>query len=375
MALDFPVAQPGSESAERTKAISNHLVRGLNGFGGVRIFDMRPDPSEDSPYVIRLRFLDAAADQVEDQMELRLLDRGSGEIMWSKVLPLADEGILMLELDKAVVALVGSHGEIAQIEMSKLKDDYSAGYPCLLQFDSYIRYREPQKRKPVLECLENSVGLFPNDAHLLSILAFGANMQRGFDFESKYSGMDIARQAEALDHHSAMANFVIAQSAFLAGDCVTGAAWGKKAVQLNPQDPRISGYLGLYMIGCKDLDGEKYAARALELDPNADLTVAAAVAFQMLKRRDAEAAKQLSSEYIASSPRYDPSLELTYILSSAMLDDREEARRAWKILTGRYGLTEKSPAREVLSRWIVSPFLIDEIMTVFDGVGMAEKMG
>ena len=170
-------------------------------------------------------------------------------------------------------------------------------------------------------------------------------------------------------------NFAVAQSAFLAGDCPTGMAWGKKALELNPLNSRILGYLGLYLIGCKDPAGERYAARALELDPNADLVIAAITAFQMLKRGEAEAARKLSLEYIASSPRDEPALQLTYILSSAMLNDKKEARRAWRSLVEQFGMPENSAPRDVLNQWIVSPNLIDQIMMVLERTDMFGSPG
>ena len=371
IALDLPDGASGVRASELSESVGNQLVRGLNGFSGLRIFDAKSGQWEKSDYVLRLRFLEATADKIE----LRLLDGQSGEILWSRELNTANEAAFRLELDKAIIALAGPYGEIAQTEISKLENDYSAGYPCLLQFDLYIRYREPRKLEPLKKCLEKSVERFPNDAHLLSVSAFARNMSERTEtgMVGKGVGMLLARQAEALDQNSAAANFAVAQSAFFAGDCATGLAWGKKAVALNPLNSRISGYLGLYMIGCDYPEGEKYAAQALELDPNADLAIAAAVALQMLKRGDAIAARELTTEYLASSPRKEPALELTYMLSSAMLNDKDEARRVWKTMATDYGLSENSPPREVLDQWIDSPTLINEIMTIMNRSGMFEK--
>lgn len=371
IALDLPDGASGVRASELSESVGNQLVRGLNGFDGILIFDAKPGQPEKSDYLIRLRFLEATADKIE----LRLLNGHSGEILWSRELNTANEEAFKLELDKAIIALAGPYGIIAQTEISKSENDYSAGYPCLLQSDLYIRYREPEKLEPLQKCLQKSVERFPNDAHLLSLLAFARNMSERSNtgIAGKGAGMLFARRAEALDQKSAGANFAVAQSAFFAGDCATGLAWGKKAVALNPLNSRISGYLGLYMIGCNYPEGEKYAAQALELDPNADLAIAAAVALQMLKRGDAQAARKLTSEYMASSPRKEPALELTYMLSSAMLDDKEEARRVWKAMATDQGLSESSPPREVLSRWIGSQTLINEIMIVVDRSGMFDK--
>ena len=366
--LDLPTAAAGTREDELSESIGNHLVGRLKGFGGIRVFDINAGTPEKSGYLIKVRFLNPKADKVE----LRLLTRDSGEILWSTEIDTSNAATWKLELDRAIVSLVGNYGEIAQSELSKVGNDFSAGYPCLLQFDLYIRYREQEKLKPLRKCLRQSVKRFPNDAHLLSVAAFARNMaeQSEPDIRGKGLGMVLARKAEAIDHDSAAANFAIAQSAFFAGDCATGVAWGKKALALNPLNSRISGYLGLYMIACDLPEGESYAVRALEFDPNADLTIAGAVAFQMLKRGDAVSARDLSARYMASSLRDEPALELTYILSSAMLKDLTEARRAWKILAERYGLSESAPPHEVLSRWISSPVLLNEVMRLADQTGL-----
>ncbi|MEO9912117.1 hypothetical protein [Parasphingorhabdus sp.] len=369
--LDLPKSGAGNSGSELSEVIGNQLVRGMSGFDRIRIFDAGSEPVEGFDYAIRLRFMDAEAGQIE----LRLLEEDSGEILWSREISTEDTDALVLAIDKAIISLVGDYGEIAQTEMSKVGNDFSAGYPCLLQFDMYNRYREPEKLAPLRNCMRKSVQRFPKDVYLLSMVAFAQNMTQSVDTkaEEKGAGMALARRAEALDHASAGANFAVAQSAFFVGDCITGLAWGKKAVKLNPLNSRISGYLGLYLIACNHPDGEAYAVRALQMDANADMSIAAAVALQMLKRGDAEDAKNMSLEYMASSPRYEPSLELTYMLSMAMLNDKKEARRSWKILATRYGLPEATAPREVLGRWILSPLVIEEAMKIIERTKMLEE--
>ncbi len=368
IALDFPATPADPRENELSESIANHLVRGLNGFGGIRFFYINASPSEKSGYLLRMRFLNTSVNEIE----LRLLDRESGEILWSRKIGTSDEAVLRRELDRAIVSLVGNYGIILQTEISKVGDDFSAGYPCLLQFDRYIRYREQEKLKRLRNCLKKSVRRFPRDAYLLSMAALARNLaeQTAPSQDVKGLGMIIARRAEALDHNSAAANFAIAQSAFFAGDCATGVAWGQKAVALNPLNSAISGYLGLYMISCDMPEGEGYAARALESDSNADPTIAAAVALQMIKRGDAVSARDLSVKYMASSLEKEPALELTYILSSAMLKDKAEARRAWKALAEQYGLSETTPPREVLKRLMSNPALMDDVMRVADRSGL-----
>tara|TARA_R110001599_G_scaffold78552_2_gene213488 strand:- start:2175 stop:2573 length:399 start_codon:yes stop_codon:yes gene_type:complete len=130
------------------------------------------------------------------------------------------------------------------------------------------------------------------------------------------------------------------------------------------------GYLGLYMLACNMPEGEAYSVRALELDPYADLAVAATLAMQELQRGDAMGARQLSSEYLDSAPGAAPGLEISYILSTAALGDKAEAQRAWRSLIARSGLPKTATPRDVLSRWIANPALIRELEQDFEDANL-----
>ncbi|NRD90087.1 hypothetical protein C8024_12380 [Sphingopyxis sp. BSNA05] len=82
IALDLPDGASGVRASQLSESVGNQLVRGLNGFGGIRIFDAQSGQPENSDYILRLRFLEATADRIE----LRLLDGQSGEILWSREL-------------------------------------------------------------------------------------------------------------------------------------------------------------------------------------------------------------------------------------------------------------------------------------------------
>ena len=128
---------------------------------------------------------------------------------------------------------------------------------------------------------------------------------------------------------------------------------------------RIIGYLGLYMLACDMPEGEVYAKRALEMDANVDLAVTAAVAMQMLRRGDAKAAQELSSKYLDSVPGAAVGLEISYILSSAMLGEKENARKAWRLLAERSGFPETADPADVLGRWIANPDLVRSLESDF----------
>jgi len=172
-------------------------------------------------------------------------------------------------------------------------------------------------------------------------------------------------KAAKLDHNGAAAAFSVAQNAFFAGDCHRGRSWGERAVNLNPLDSRIMGYLGIYMLACDMPEGEVYSTKALQMDPDADLAVAASLAMQKLHRGEARAAQELSARYTENPPGAALGLEISFILSSAMLGQKEDAREAWRLLAERSGFPETAEPSKVLGRWIANPDLVRELAADF----------
>ena len=353
----------GSLSRRKIEMTQSYLIGALEKFDQIRIFDEDADPANRSQYFLETAVLNDPADRIQ----LRLVAADSREVVWSGRIKMAAP-LREADLDKAVIEIAGSYGKISQHELSKYRGDYAPGYPCLLQFHQYMRFRDPANLEPVLRCMDASAQQFPNDSYLMSMLAIAKNTAALFGVEDKVdgTGKDFAMRAAKLDSNSASATFAVAQSAFYEGDCRRGASWGERAVRLNPLNSRITGYLGMYMLACQMPEGEAYATRALQMDANVDLAVAATVAIQKLRRGEAKAAQELSAKYMDYAPGGAVGLEISYILASAMLDNKEEARKAWRALAKRSGFAETAPPGEVLGRWIANPVLLRELETDFE---------
>jgi hypothetical protein len=125
------------------------------------------------------------------------------------------------------------------------------------------------------------------------------------------------------------------------------------------------GYLGIYMLACDMPEGEAYSIRAMQMDTNADLSIAATVAMQKLRRGDAEGAQEMSSKYMDSMPGAALGLEISYILSSAMLGEKDDARKAWRLLAERSGFPETAEPAKVLGKWIFDPNLVRQLEADF----------
>lgn len=359
-----------SSSRAKVQMTHSYLIGTLKKFDQLRVLDEDTDLTHGSQYLLESLVLNEAADRIQ----LRLVDGDSREVIWSRPVEVESIQALEADLDQAVVAIASPHGKIAQHELSKYRSDYTPGYPCLLQFHQFMRYRDKTLLTPVLRCMETSAERFPDDAYLMSMLVVAKNVSEQFGEQYQIEGLskDFALKAAQLDKDSASATFAVAQSAFYDGDCRRGVTWGERAVRLNPLNSRIMGYLGVYMLACNMPDGEIYSARALEMDPDADLAVAATLAMQKLRRGDAEAARQLASQYMDAAPRPTPGLEISYILASAMLGERDEARRAWRSLVERSGLPPTATPREVLGQSIANPMLLRELESDFAKAGLGE---
>lgn len=352
-----------SSSRATMEIIHSHLVGTLEKFDQVRVFDENVDPANASQYLLESSNLHDSANSVQ----LRLVDSVTREVIWSSRIETTSSQEREAGLNRAVIDIAGPYGKIAQHELSKYRVDFTPGYPCLLQFHQYMRYRDQALLERVLQCMNASAEKFPNDSYLMSVLATAKNISEQFGLADAIDGSreDFAVRAAKIDNNSASATFAVAQSAFYEGDCRRGVLWGERAVGLNPLNSRIMGYLGMYMLACDMPEGEAYAIKALQMDSNAELTIAATVAMQKLRRGDAKAAQELSSKYLDSIPGAAFGLEISYILSSAMLGEKEDARQVWRQLADRSGLPETAEPGDVLGKWITDPDILRKLEADF----------
>ena len=354
-----------TSSSARTKIemTQSYLIGALEKFDQIRVLDKDSDPASRSQYFLETSILDDSAERIQ----LRLVAADTREVLWSDHVDIATP-IREADFDNAVIAIAGSHGKISQHELTKYHDDYTPGYPCLLQFHQFMRLRDPGNLKPSLRCMNDTAKQFPDDAYLMSMLAIAKNIAAQFGVADKIDGIgeDFAMRASKLDSNSASATFAVAQSAFFEGDCRKGMSWGERAVALNPLNSRIMGYLGIYMLACGIPKGEVYATRAVEMDDNVDAAVSATVAIEMVRRGEAKAAQELSTRYMNYPPGGAVGLEISYILSSAMLNEKNEARKVWRLLAKRSGFPETAPPGKVLERWIHHPVIVRKLEADFE---------
>ncbi|ASK87085.1 hypothetical protein SPHFLASMR4Y_00293 [Sphingorhabdus sp. SMR4y] len=361
--VEPPEGPTNSSSRATLEIIHSHMVVALEKFDQIRVFDETGEPGNTRQYLLESSNLNDSAERVQ----LRLVDSVTREVIWSSRIETTDSAQRAESLDRAVIEIAGPYGKIAQHDLSRYRADYTPGYPCLLQFRQFMRYRDESHLPRILECLNQTAQKYPNDSYLMSVMATAENISGKLGLADAIEGShnEFATRAAEIDSNSASATFAMAESAFFEGDCRRGLLWGERAIELNPLNSRIMGYLGMYMSACNMPEGDAYAMKALEMDPDAELVIAAAVAMSKLRRGDAKAAQELSSKYHDSLPGAALGLEISYILSSAKLGEKDDARAVWRQLAERSGYPETANPRDVLGKWISDPDLLRKVEADF----------
>jgi hypothetical protein len=355
-----PTSSANAADADFSNRAYNFTSEALYRFEGIRVYQENRPNDGTADYVLAT----SVVSMPYRQATMKLFDRKSNELIWSETLK-ADvkDDAIEFALSKVAVAIAGPYGAIARDQHKKLKDSYQSGYPCLLQFDGYLRYRDEEQLRPSLHCMQKSVKVYPNDAYVLSMAAFASYVakQRRVDPGFEVSGASLAQRALHIDPQSASSNFAVARSAFFDGDCAAGKKWGDSAITINPNDMRITGYLSIYLTACEDADGATLAARALAIDPNADLVVASNLAYIKLIQGDNSGAYALSRHYLVGAPRVEPGLEVVGALSAAAVGHRREAQQLWAAVSKRFGMPANSSAHAVLHQFVTNPLLLTRL--------------
>jgi Flp pilus assembly protein TadD len=370
LALSKPEFVGNAADASFSTRIFSFASSALYRFEGIKVYQAGSKASLSSDYVLTNTVVSGARRQIN----LSLINRKSDEIIWSDTISDApDEAVLDFTLSKAIVAIAGPYGAIAQDQRKRLEGSYATGYPCLLQLDSYLRYRDENQLDPVLRCVEKTAKAYPNDAYALSMSAFGNHiaLQRNRKFDLGQSAYAMSQHALRIDAQSASANFALARAAFFGGDCAGGRKWGDKAMALNPNDMRTMGYLAVYLIVCNDDYGGVLATRTLAIDPNADLLTASSLAFLKLEDGDARSAYDISTQYLTAAPRNEPSLQMIAVLSAAALGKKDEAINRWAKVIKRFDMPPNSKAGPVLRRFVTNPQMVKRLEHAFEEVGFA----
>lgn len=333
-------------------------------FGGINTVISSPSDTMSTDY----RFVIEAVDIAGGRLNLRLIKESNNKLLWSQIIPVPNDiPTIRTDLERSVSALLGISGIINLDQGNMHRHSFAPGYHCILQADSYLRFRERHLLQPVMDCMDKTTKQFPDDPYILekmSFLTWVAQRQNdAISFDK--TGPELAQRALRVAPSNAYAAFAVSRSAFFQGDCERGNEWAKNATTANPLDSHLIGYHAIYLAGCNDPRAEQLAVRAIALDNNVDLGVYAVLALLRYKHGDFEAAYRLSRKKLADSSRSDPGLLITCTLSALALGEKQEALRTWQKLNTDLSLEKNSKPAITLKNYIVNPSLRKAVLDEF----------
>ncbi len=217
------------------------------------------------------------------QLSTRLVDAGSGEIVWSDAYreELTPSNVFEIQEDvsQQVSAVVASNygviAEASQTEAQSRPPTSLAAYDCVLRYYGYQKSFDPREHARARACLEHAVELDPDYADAWAVLAnvyaqeyrFGYNPRPKL-YDPRVRSLAAARRAVEIDPRNATAQLMLATALFDRHDVVGFRAAGDRAIALNPNDPEILAHFGLRLVYMGEWErGLALVTKAIALDP------------------------------------------------------------------------------------------------------------
>ena len=189
----------------------------------------------------------------------RLLDAGSGTVMWSQIYDedLQSRDLFTIQDDVArriATAVAQPYGIIQRAHQTRTgmrAPDDPETYTCTLRFYEYRAALSEESHAAIRTCLERAVARHPDHATawaMLSVLyldedRFGFNPRTG-SAKTIERALDAARRAIRLDPENVRALQALMMALFFARQPTEALEVGERAVALNPNDTELLGEFG-----------------------------------------------------------------------------------------------------------------------------------
>ncbi|MGV3478364.1 MAG: tetratricopeptide repeat protein [Sphingobium sp.] len=302
----------------------------------------RDAPDVDAPVYRLIGRADTSGALGGRQIVLTLLDLQSGDQIWSDVIDVPVQAqpapgqiapsasTLTDRMRPAIIALISPFGVIASHQRSLLQPTGEPGYACMLDYESYFRYRDPNMRARVRDCVRETVAREPMDPVALAAATFisldptisgGANgLARSADY---------ARRAVAANSKSAEAQIADARVAMMHGQCVRGRDLGLRGISLNPYNPELAGMVGYLLISCNDPEGPPLLQRAIAEDPDVPAFYGAALILALVEQGDTATALHVADTIRPPGAGMYGQYEVTQTFAQAARGNIPAAREHW----------------------------------------------
>jgi len=372
-AVPVPLLEVSAPSAGNSP-ISRALARALDGKlrDGLRRFDLVDLLSAKAPGSAAPRNSDYRLDAslvrtVEGSVDVTLvLNRVADQrAIWSQQLRMTQQEIPeFTALEPVIAQIAGDYGVIVRDQVQRQPDNYAPGFPCLAQFNRMRQMRNIVSAKQIDTCLRATVEDNPRDPvplTALSLVRYGDWQPRRMTAEGREALAEaraLAQRSYESSPNSSAGLFAMARANFYAGNCAAGQAMGDAAIALNPYDPDMSGFLGLFRLACGKMpEGEALLRRSLELDASNPGVPAVTLAFILSQRGEQEEARSIL-DHMPSPSNMEPQYMVVRAIVMARQGDVAEAQAQWRRLLDYTRQPANATPEAVLSRFMITPVVI-----------------
>ena len=306
----------------------------------------------------------------------------TGKVLWAeryeRDLSVASVFDIQDEIASHVVATIAQpHGVIARPELAMVRRkpvERLDAYDALLLFYDYAARQSPAGHVRALEAIERAIPNEPDSASLCAVRAhlyldmhrFGFNLSCSRE-QALDEGMRGALTAVQLDPLNPKAYHALFLGHFCSGDLRAFRAAGKRAVELNTNDPDTLADFGLHLILSEDFElGRLFMKVALALNPEPPDWYWFAFFSLHFARSEFEAALDMALRAQNEAFYWVHCMQATAYARLGMLD---EARAAVQCLLALFpGFPAQ--ARGEIARW-VGPARADPFLEALRSAGLA----
>jgi adenylate cyclase len=242
-----------------------------------------------------------SADRIK--VAVQLLDATDGSHVWANEYERDLEAAGVFEIQAEIAASVagrlgGGYGEIAQEHRrleSYVAPDNLTSYECILRLYEYWMIFTPEKHEEVRDCLEFAVEAEPTYAEAWAGLTwiYADEFRFGYNTlpDSIQRSLDAGLKAVSLDPGSVMAHWTLAITYFNTQELDSFFDYADRALELNPNDPVTLAALGEKMVYAGYLErGVALVNKAASLNPNHPKWYFFSISFASYQNREYEAA-------------------------------------------------------------------------------------
>lgn len=332
-------------------ALRSALIETLAPFDEVTVMEETSAPAGVRTYRLNLR---AMVRGNAHAIAARLTHVSSGEVIWSRLLPMEDassaSGDPRLRVAKQVALFLASpFGVLASDQRERLQDDPRAA--CISTVYAYWFDPSEAAHAAARNCLETEFAKGPPNHLAMAYLAFVYLDEERSRFNPRPGSLDralaLAHRAVEYGPESARARQVLMNVRFARGEIESAIETGRGAIRLNPIDSEFKANFGSRLVEVgRYREGLDLLAQANDLSPNAPgkRFLSIFIGNFMLDEMDRAA---------AAAERTLPGHPLSLIASTIMAAKAgrpEEAARTLKQLESNHPDVYKNPAGYLLQR-------------------------